>query len=255
MVDNKVSGGLGMALAIAAALLASADAGAVVLSIGGTSDATLGMVTSHTGINASYGFDLGNCAATPATDLGNGGSYRQDDAVITNVRRNPTGDSSCFGSVGFGSVQAGFPNLKNLSYFGFYWGSVDDYNQFQLVRSNGSPLTITYSDGTNTFSNTVLSGADLRSLFGLSDTGGIAPSVFVNFAFADTESVATFRFGSIINTAFEFDNLAGINRSLPLGPVAHPALGRASVAVPEPAMLSLLGGAALLLAARRRRAR
>ena len=246
MVGRGFRGSMGVAFT---AVLACWSANAAVLSIGGTADATYGMVTSQTGINASYGFDLGNCSATPAQDLGNGGSYRQDDSVTMNVRRNPTGDSSCFGSVGFGSVQVGFPNVKNLSYLGFYWGSVDDYNQFQLVRSNGTPITITYSDGTTSFSNTVLTGADVRSLFALSDSGGIAPAVFVNFAFSSNESVSTLRFGST-NTAFEFDNIAGINRAAV--PMVRPALGRTSVAVPEPAILGLLGSAALLVAARRR---
>ena len=112
-------------------------------------------------------------------------------------------------------------------------------------------LTITYSNGTQSFSKQFITGNDIRSWAGLTnDSEGNAPSVFVNFDFAPNETSNAFYFRSS-NAAFEWDNIAFANKP-PLSQSNRSTAGRTSTNVSEPMVLGLLGGAVLLVAARRK---
>jgi hypothetical protein len=121
---------------------------------------------------------------------------------------NPTGDNSTYATTGTGVVQDAF--AKGTTYFGFYWGSLDNNNDFAITESNGSTFN--------------MYGATLASDFNVPADGN--SSYFVNF-FADpgtTFAVADFRSSS---NAFEFDNVA--------------------TATPEPGTVAMLAGGLLIL--------
>lgn len=219
----------------AAALAVSSAANAYVVTIGGTPVAGSGQVSSRM-VVAPYteNFDEYGAACNTMIPLGpnpqgNQGEYIISTTSARGVRGAPTGDTSCYASVGFGSGSFAFFNgVTNLSYFGLYWGSVDPFNQLQILGSNYRPLTFT----AGAYTGTVLTGAILAAAFGL--TG--APSVYVNFDFRANENAVQYLIQSIPNTAFEYDNLAGIARPAAAAAQIHPAL-----LVPEPTAIALTG--------------
>ena len=176
----------------------------------------------------------------------------------------PIADTSCYlatpGPTYVGSVANGFNinvNSRATSptlYFGFYWGSIDTYNNFQLlskpdVNGNTTPILvngISSGDGT-------ITGTSVLTAFGKPAQF----NSFITFQFTAAEN-----FGSIVlgtnNRAFELDNLFFSTRPLtpPTPQLTTPAFKAnvAPAAVPEPALAMLFALGSGLVALRRRRA-
>jgi hypothetical protein len=230
---------------VAAALSASSIAEAYVVTIGGTAVAGNGQISSRLKPTYTEGFDEYGSACNTTVPLGPNpqGQFIISATSTRGVRGAPAGDTSCYASVGFGSGSFAFFNgVQNLSYFGLYWGSVDAYNQVQILGSDYRPLTFT----AGSYTGTVLTGAIIASAFGL--TG--APSVYVNFDFASNENAVQYLIQSITNSAFEYDNLAGSVRP----PLAASQL-RAALLVSEPGALVLMGVSVMALGIARRQRR
>ena len=237
-------------LAMASLVLGSSVAGAVTVSIGGVADATAGLVSGRSGITNRENFEA--ASGCPYVQARNGaqGEFRIGSDTIANVRLNPTGDTSCYASIGLGVGSFAAPGgVSNISYLGLYWGSVDDYNGIQLIGADFNPLTFTAGN----FTGTTLTGDVLRSVFGI--TGGTT-SVYVNFDLDPSEAVIQYNILSIPNTAFEFDNVATIARPVANANTPNFAfLSRlAPNVVPEPMTTALLGLGLIALAVGRRRA-
>ena len=197
----------------ALALALVSQAGATTVTIGGTAVAGEGLETSVVGATTTT-FDglttlpLGYNAigTTPVNPLVIGST--------SSTYKAPTGDTSTYLTTGTGLIF----NLPaaGVTYFGFYWGSLDSYNDFTITDSQNHTYNMT--------------GAQLASSFGLNADGN--SSYFVNF-FADAGT--TFKaagFSSSVNS-FEFDNVA--------------------TATPEPGTVAMLSGGLLILAGAMRR--
>jgi hypothetical protein len=178
--------------------------GQISSNLGATTQTFDGMTTLPTGYLA-----IGTTPANPLVNPPN----------TPGLYSEPTNDGSTYVSTGTGAVL----NLAvpaGTTYFGFYWGSLDTYNVFELQQSNGDTLDIT--------------GAQLASLVpGVVADG--STSYFVNFS-ADPGATFTSAGFSSLQNSFEFDNVA--------------------TATPEPASLAMLAGGLLVLAGtvRRRKA-
>jgi hypothetical protein len=204
----------------ALALSLVGQANATTITLGGTAVAGQGLETSVAGattmtFNGLTTLPTGITAigTTPSNPLVN-------PPNVPNLYSAPTGDSSTFLTTGTGTIlDLAVP--AGTTYFGFYWGSLDNFNDFQITESNGTVLNI--------------SGANLASQTGAVANG--SNSYFVNF-FADAGTTFTAAgFSSAVNS-FEFDNVA------------------TATATPEPASLAMLAGGLLVVAgaARRRKA-
>jgi len=184
------------------------------LTVGSTSDATIGILTVKFlggGAQPVQGAVSGQYAA-PWLSGGNGNGFGSQ----------PNGaDTTTYLTTGVGSVELDFS--QQMTYLGVLWGSIDGYN------------SITFYNG-NTFLAS-FNGTDILS--GANGDQGVNGTLYVNFL-SDT----TFNRVVLSSTsyAFEFDNVA-YNQSLPN-----------QVPAPEPITLSLFGaGLAGLGALRRRR--
>jgi hypothetical protein len=200
-------------LALALALVSQASATTVTL--GGTLVAGEGVESSVAGAHTTTfdgltalpaGFVAQN--TTPVVPISSGSS--------TNVYLTPTGDTSTYLTTGTGVI-LDYAIPAGSTYFGFYWGSVDTYNTFEIDQSNGHNLQIT--------------GATLESMFPSINVNG-NNSYFVN-VYADPGTTFTSAgFASSVNS-FELDNVA--------------------TATPEPASIALLAGGLLAIAGTLRR--
>jgi hypothetical protein len=202
----------------ALALALVGQAGATTITIGGTVVAGEGQKSSVAGattmtFNGLTSLPTGIVAigTTPSNPLVN-------PPNAPGVYAAPTGDTSTYLTTGTGTI-VDMAIAANTTYFGFYWGSVDNVNLFQINQSNGTSFTI--------------SGATLATLPGVVVNG--SNSYFVNF-YADAGTTFTSAgFSSTVNS-FEFDNIA--------------------TAAPEPASIAMLAGGLLVVAGavRRRKA-
>ena len=203
----------------ALALAFVSQAGATSVTVGGAAVAGQGQQSSVAGaitttFNGLTSLPAGFVAigTTPSNPLVN-------PPDLANVYAAPTGDSSTYLTTGLGTiVDSAIP--AGSTYFGFYWGSVDSFNNFQITDSNGKIFCI--------------NGSNLASLApGVTANG--TTSYFVNL-YADAG--ATFKTASFSSTnySFEFDNVA--------------------TATPEPASIAMLAGGLLVVAGavRRRKA-
>jgi hypothetical protein len=197
----------------ALALALVSHASATTITIGGTSVAGQGeessvagaITTTFNGLT-SLPSGFSSTGTTPANPLVNGS--------VSTVYLEPTGDTSTYLTTGTGFIIDTL--AKDTNYFGFYWGSLDTYNTFQIDESNGSVLQI--------------NGAQLASEFNIAADGN--SSYFVNF-FSDPGTTFTSAgFTSGINS-IEVDNVA--------------------TATPEPGTIALLSGGLLVVAGALRR--
>jgi hypothetical protein len=201
--------------ALALALVSSASATTV--TIGGTAVAGEGMETSVQGATTMT-FDglkalpagFSAIGTTPAIPLVSGSLY--------GVYQAPTGDTSTYLTTGAGAI-VDLALAPGTTYFGFYWGSADTNNDFQIDESNGSILNI--------------NGTQLGALTGAAINR--SNSYFVNF-YADPGTTFTSAGFSSTQDSFELDNIA--------------------TATPEPASIATLAGGLLIVAGaiRRRKA-
>lgn len=189
------------------------QAGATTITIGGTTVAGEGVESSVAGAK-TVTFDglsalpagFSSMGTTPSNPLVNGSS--------AGVYAAPTGDTSTYLTTGTGFIfdQPG----AGVSYFGFYWGSLDTYNVFGLTDSKG-----VYTQYT---------GSQIASMFNLTANG--TTSYYVNF-FADPGTTfTTAGFGST-GMSFEIDNVATVT--------------------PEPGTVAMLAGGLLVVAGALRR--
>jgi len=143
------------------------------------------------------------------------------------------GDFTCFGfTPGRGGAIPGFvevdysnflPEGVLINYFGFYWGSVDDYNDF------------TFFSGDSSFT---LTGTQLLNELGgdSGDRTGDGSNTYVNIAFNDGFAFDKFRVDSR-GIAGEFDNIViGLTNREPT-----------QNTIPEPNALLLLGLSLVML--------
>ncbi len=197
----------------ALALFMVSQAGATTITIGGTTVAGEGVESSVAGAQ-TVTFDglstlptgFSSMGTTPANPLVSGNS--------NTVYAAPTGDTSTYLTTGTGFIfdQPG----TGVSYFGFYWGSLDTFNVIGLTDSNGNYTQYT--------------GAQIASMFNLTANG--TTSYYVNF-FADPGTTfTTAGFGSN-GYSFEIDNVATVT--------------------PEPGTVALLAGGLLIVAGALRR--
>lgn len=159
----------------------------------------------------------------------------------------PANDNTCFGftpapggtlpswvAIDYSNLLASFGNLFGgtwrIDYLGFYWGSVDRYNDFMFYNTSitdvqgFNPLT---SQGESNPYNTMLSGNNL-----LNELGGPAgnqqsdkSNVYVNIDFAKDETFTSVAIRST-GVAGEFDNIV---------------VRVSQVDVPSPSTLGLFG--------------
>ena len=154
-------------------------------------------------------------------------------------QRAPTGDTSCYGSVGFGTADFLVPQVPGQYANRIYleWGSVDLYNTLQSIGTDGNPINFGNGLGDT------ITGAYALGLLG-NPLGLLAPDAFLKFDFPVGDGVTAIRFGSS-NTAFEFDNIFWSYADELTGN----AVAAARLTVPEPPDMPVL---ALALAWRAR---
>ena len=183
-------------------LSSAASLSATTITIGGTADAASGMTTGVVGATVDT-FDDGalptNYTATNSAAVVSGNSSW--------VYAAPAGDNTDYLTTGTGSVALTYTNA--ISYLGFYWGSVDDYNTISLTRTDGTTEAFTGS-----------------SLASLGVTANSSQSAYVNF-FDESHLGWDKVVLSSTENAFEVDNIA--------------------TATPEPASMAMLGAGLLAL--------
>ena len=176
----------------------------------------------------------GGCGLNSA-DLGvvTSGNYLLTKATSGSAAQ-PAYDTTCYASgpkllgsdntvtVNFANALAlNFPG-KQIDYLGFYWGSIDKYNDITFY-SNGNAITIALLNG-KSFGSSILNGNDvLESTKGAAgDQLAEGSNVYVNMFFDPSEQFDRFVISSS-SYAMEIDNMV------------------TRVAIPEPASLALLG--------------
>ncbi len=201
--------------ALALALVSQVEATSVTL--GGIAVAGEGMETSVAGAKTMT-FDGMTTLPAGFAAIGTTPTNPLVISSVTNQYLAPTGDTSNYLTTGTGTiVDLAIPT--GSTYFGFYWGSVDTYNLFEIKESNGTTFD--------------LSGGKLASLFPASPVNG-SNSYFVNL-YADQGTTFTSAGFSSSTNAFEFDNV--------------------TTATPEPATIAMLAGGLLIVAGAVRRGR
>jgi len=183
-----------LAVVFGALILTVVSASATTITTGGTAVAGQGLYSSVAG------------AVTETFEFGKPANYKGGSVVKgnkKNIYAAPTGDTSKYLTTGIGTITIKFADP--ISYFGLYWGSVDQYNTVKLF-DGASVETIT--------------GSEVALMGGIKADG--TTSEYVNF-FADPG--VSWNKITLTSTqyAFESDNHAFITAS------------------PEPASMALIG--------------
>jgi hypothetical protein len=175
---------------------ASAHAGVITFSAGGTIVAGQGEVSSY-GVPTTYNFD----SSVPTfTNVSSGGvaifTAADSSPVVGGANAaEPYGDTSSFASVGSGSIHPASATIvapSGSTYIGLYLGSVDSFNNITLNQASGASITY---DGDQLFNPANPTGNQ-----------GNGGSVYLNFF--DTGSTFTSITFTSNGTAEEFDNVA-----------------------------------------------
>lgn len=228
---------------------------------GGQTSPGEGLVSANGALTAEERF---NSAAQPST------CARQDPLGITilgqqgvdynlandslHYRRSlPNGDNSCYLAIGAQSpastIALEFSNASAsspLTYLGFYWGSMDEYNWISFLDASNNPVPFFSSTG-----DFAVTGEQVAGVLGYPAYvygSSPYPSAFVEFTFSAADNVKQ----AVLSTtdyAFELDNIGYV-----LQATSAPQARQAFVATPEPPALALSGFGCLLLAYRGRRA-
>ena len=218
---------------LGAALAVSLPASAATINYGGVPATGGGYTTALTGPGVStetFNGTTGNCGVT--TGITVTGNYHLVTGSQVSYYAAPAGDTTCYmsipqnGSNGIATVSPLSlitPN-KKLTYFGLYWGSIDNYNSIEFYNNNTLVTTVT---GAQALAANAVPGNQSSS----------GSNRYVNIYFSPNEIVNKIKFIST-GRAFELDNVAF-----------------KTVATPEPATLAVFGGALLAGAVMRRRRR
>lgn len=141
---------------------------------------------------------------------------------------SPAGDTTCFGftpapggslpawvAIDYSSLLTQFTTLFGgtwrIDYLGFYWGSVDTYNDFMFYNSSISSVVnfnpLAAQGGNNPF-DTMLSGTSLLSQLGGSSGNQTSPlsNAYVNINFDPNEAFSSLAIRTS-GVAGEFDNI------------------------------------------------
>lgn len=192
-------------------------------------------------VQAGGGFNTLN----PATDLIiTQGSLGIRQGSVSGVAAAPAGDTSfyAFGpgpnsgsaakvTVDYAASLAALPGV-NVTYLGLYYGSIDTYNNIAFYGKDKDGLGYGEDDlikGTGDFSDGVITGLELLSVFGGQSGNQTQNSsnIYANFFFDPSEGFTAFEFRTT-GIAFELDNVVTgySNRDLPEpGSLALIALG------------------------------
>lgn len=258
----------------AALCLGALPAAAASVSLGGTATAASGLVSSRAGVDLPISFDDGpggTCGEPFGINiLGNPkqGDVRIDMNEIAGVRLRPdvdnshtasTNNTSCYLSVGRGAnlvtgvssitgeLFIEIPTFLAFKYIGFYWGSIDPYNEivFFDAVTGGNRIPVA-GFGTDVF------GDEIAASLGVP----LYSSAFVNFDFSVGQIVRRIELRSNFNTAFELDNI-GLISGLPTIRTDRALLRAASpavtpLAVPEASTFALFLTLGLATLRRRR---
>ena len=175
--------------AAAAAILASTAASAAVVNVtvGGTSLAGEGQISSLAA--TTYDFNVG---PSPFTSVSPAGTLLYTGSA-SGQNATPFGDTTQYASIGTSATPQSATLLVSsfANYLGLYWGSIDTYNN----------ILITYTDATTDSVNSILYGLLSPS----NGDQGLNGSKYVNI-FTD-KAIASVTFSST-QKAFEFDNVS-----------------------------------------------
>jgi hypothetical protein len=119
-----------------------AHAVVVIETLGGTPVSGQGLESSVGGTTL---FDLNGTISVPAgVTIGHTGDDKIVSSSLANSFQAPSGDTSKYLAIGINN-QPGSVSISglNLTYLGFYWGSIDSYNTVTLTLSDGSTQTFT----------------------------------------------------------------------------------------------------------------
>lgn len=200
----------------ALALALVGQSGATTVTIGGTNVAGQGEMSSVMGATT---ITFNGVIKLP-TNFKASGKVPPQPLVFGSVwNHSLTKDKSTYVQTGEGTIADTL--MANTNYFGFYWGSAESDNLFQLTDTNG-----------HTFS---IRGHELDCDFGFDRDKN--SSYFINF-FAGRGNFFTTASFSSNDDSFKFDNVA------------------TATATPEPAGVAMLAGGLLIVAGtvRRRKA-
>jgi hypothetical protein len=178
-------------------LLLSVTAAALLAALGSPANAVTVTETLNDGVlSPGNGLVSGQPGVTTINfDSGPLSPFFSGGAIVSGssggVFATPFGDATKYftvGSPGFSASTATFSTGSGLSYFGFYWGSVDNYNSVSFLDSHGNII--------QSFAGPVPNGGDQ----------GAGGSRWVEFS-ASGGSFQTVEFTST-TAAFELDNVA-----------------------------------------------
>lgn len=203
-------------------------------------------------VQAGGGFNTLN----PATDLIiTQGSLGIRQGSVSGVAAAPAGDTSfyAFGpgpnsgsaakvTVDYAASLAALPGV-NVTYLGLYYGSIDTYNNIAFYGKDTKGDGYDDTDlikGTGYFSDGVVTGSELLSVFGGQSGNQTQNSsnIYANFFFDQSEGFTAFEFRTT-GIAFELDNVV---------------TGYSNRDLPEPGSLALLALGLFGLAGMRRKA-
>ena len=186
-------------LGLVTTLTATSASAIINVTIGGTSVADEGIVSSVAGAITT---NFNGSFANPAGYFG--GGVVNGNSAPSGQYASPPNDTSNYFSVGPSTIEAAIINTGLASYFGYYGGSPDDYNNVSFFNSATESLIATFT------------GTQLATFAGVEPNGDQSVGFFWNFTASDSVSYFdTVVFDSIDYNAFETDNHAVLAAAVP----------------------------------------